>query len=194
MSDNLARVIALIDAANKEDPQQENDGDKVYPKAYLYSLRMTEALERFQPEASEALKIAARAQHIRRWQIPRSDYPTGRAGYLRWRRDLGRFHAEETAKLMQQAGYEGAIIEDVENLLTKQDLKRNPATQTLEDVACLVFLQYYLEDFAPSQERDKLIDIIRKTWNKMSEAGRQAALALELTPSSATLVQEALKS
>lgn len=192
MSSKLSRVIALIDAANKEDPRQESDGGNEYPKAYLYSLRMSETLDRFQPEASEALRIAVRAQHIRRWQIPRNEYPPGRVGYLKWRRDLGRFHADETAKLMQQAGYEDSIIEDVERLLTKQDLKRNPDTQTLEDVACLVFIQYYLEDFAPSQEREKLLGIIRKTWKKMSEAGRQAALSLELDPAMAALVQEAL--
>lgn len=190
MSDKFERVIALIDAANQEDPQLENG----QPRAYLYSLRMSATLERFQPEAitNEALQIAVRAQHIRRWQIPRSDYPMGRVGYLTWRRDLGQFHAQETEKLMLQVGYAEDIIEEVKRLLTKQGLKRNPATQTLEDVACLVFIQHYLADFANDQEREKLIGIIRKTWKKMSAQGQQAALALQL-PDTLALLQEALK-
>lgn len=193
MTGQLERVIALIDAANREDPRQENDGQRDYPKAYLYSLRMSETLNRFQPAASEPLQIAVRAQHIRRWQIPRADYPAGRVGYLTWRRDLGRFHAEETGRLMQEAGYPTDTIEEVQRLLTKQGLKRNPDTQTLEDVACLVFIQHYLEDFASSQQHDKLLDIIRKTWNKMSEDAHQAALALDVPPAVTALVEEALQ-
>lgn len=189
MSDKLEQVIALIDAANREDPQVENG----QPKAYLYSLRMSETLQRFHPKADEALQIAARAQHIRRWQIPRSDYPAGRVGYLTWRRDLGQFHAQETEQLMLKTGYDQATIEEVKRLLTKQGLKRNPATQTLEDVACLVFIQYYLEEFAADQEHEKLISIIRKTWKKMSPEGQSAALALQVSPATKALLDEALQ-
>lgn len=192
MSDRFHRVIALIDAANQEDPELELQGGKNYPRAYLYSLRMSETLQRFQPAASETLQIAARAQHIRRWQIPRSDYPAGRVGYLTWRRDLGQFHAEEAGKLMQQVGYDEDAIAEVQRLLTKRDLKRHADSQTLEDVACLVFIQHYLDDFATGQEREKLINILRKTWKKMSAEGQAAALALELSEASRNLIEEAL--
>lgn len=189
MSNKLERTLALIDAANQEDPQLEAG----QPRAYLYSVRMSETLQRFQPTAGEALQIAVRAQHIRRWQIPRSDYPAGRIGYLTWRRDLGQFHARETEQLMLQTGYGQDTIEEVKRLLTKQGLKHNPATQTLEDVACLVFIRYYLEDFAAGQEPEKLLGIIRKTWKKMSSQAQSAALALQLTPATQTLLDEALR-
>jgi hypothetical protein len=186
------QVIEGIDAANGEDPNREWAGGNDYPKELLYSRRMTEQLRGFAPEADEVLQIAARAQHIRRWQIPRTDYPNTRIGYLTWRRDLGQFHARETAALMAQAGYDQNSISRAQDLLTKKAIKHNPDTQTLEDVICLVFLNYYLEPFSTQHDEAKLISIIRKTWDKMSERGHQAASQLQLPPHLTPLINKAL--
>jgi hypothetical protein len=186
------RLIEKIDAANQQDPNRDTVAGQQYPRELLYGLRMSEQLDRFEPQASEVLQIAARAQHIRRWEIPRSDYPKNRVGYLTWRRDLGRFHAEQTATLMAQAGYDMSSIARVKDLLMKKGIKQNEETQTLEDVVCLVFLNHYLEDFATKHEEDKLIAIIRKTWGKMSERGHRAALQLDLPPHLSELVSKAL--
>lgn len=191
-SSKLEQVIERIDAANREDPHRERANGQDYPKEYLYSLRMTEQLNEFAPDADEALQIAARAQHIRRWQIPRADYPKTRTGYLTWRRDLGRFHAEATAALMAEVGYDQSSISRVQNLLMKKGIKQHADTQTLEDVICLVFLNYYLEAFAAQHDEAKLISIIRKTWGKMSERGQKAALQLTLPEHLSALVNKAL--
>lgn len=188
----LTALLESIDAANREDPHHEAAEGIDYPKELLYSRRMWRQLEEFAPDASEALQIAARAQHIRRWEIPRSRYPKNRSGYLEWRRELGRFHAEQTAHLMTEAGYDADSISRVQSLLMKKDIKRDSDMQTLEDVICLVFLRYYLEDFAARQDKDKLTSIIRKTWNKMSARGRQEAIRLDLPPKLAVVIEAAL--
>jgi hypothetical protein len=186
------QVISAIDAANREDPNRETAEGQEYPKELLYGLRMSEQLASFQPDASEVLRIAARAQHIRRWEVPRADYQKNRTGYLTWRRDLGRFHAEQTAALMSRAGYDPDSIARAKDLLIKKGIKQNEETQILEDVICLVFLKYYLEDFASKHEEDKLVAIIRKTWGKMSERGHEAALKLELPSHLKELIGKAL--
>lgn len=191
-SKQLEETIERIDNANREDPNRETADGRDYPKELLYSLRMTEQLTAFAPDADEALQIAARAQHIRRWQIPRADYPKTRPGYLKWRRDLGQFHARETAGLMTDLGYDRDNIARVQDLLTKKGIKQNTDTQTLEDVICLVFLSYYLEPFAAKHDEPKLIAIIRKTWGKMSPRGQEAALQLTLPEHLKPLLHKAL--
>lgn len=186
------QVIQAIDTANGEDPNRELAGGQEYPREYLYSLRMTEQLNEFAPEADDVLQIAARAQHIRRWQIPRADYPKTRAGYLQWRRELGRFHAEETAAIMKNAGYDQDSVDRLTNLLVKKGIKQNPDLQTLEDVICLVFLQHYLEPFATQHDEAKLISIVQKTWTKMSPQGHEAALRLSLPDHLSALINKAL--
>lgn len=188
----LEQAITNIDAANCEDPVREMANGQEYPREYLYSLRMTAELNRFSPRADEVLQIAARAQHIRRWQIPRTDYPKTRTGYLKWRRDLGHFHAEETAAIMKAAGYDQASIDRLTRLLTKKGIKQHSDTQTLEDVICLVFLQYYLEPFATKHDEAKLISIVQKTWAKMSPQGHEAALQLSLPDHLSALINKAL--
>lgn len=185
-------VMHDIDEANHEDPNHELADGQEYPREYLYSLRMSQQLNKLAPEADEVLQIAARAQHIRRWQIPRTDYPKTRTGYLTWRRDLGRFHAEETAAIMKAAGYDHSAIERLEKMLVKKGIKQNPHTQTLEDVICLVFLQYYLEPFATKHDEAKLISIVQKTWAKMSPQGQEAALQLSLPTHLGALINKAL--
>lgn len=189
----LARTLALIDAANAEDPISEpgNDGHP-QPRALLYGRRMSAQLERFAPDASTALRIAARAQHIQRWTIPRSDYPMDRPGYHRWRRTLAGFHAERTGEIMTETGYPSETIARVQSLLRKENLKTDPDTQTLEDVICLVFLRHYLVDFAQPHDDEKVIGILQRTWGKMSPRGQKAALALALHPEVERLVGLAL--
>ncbi len=194
MTDPVSTTIALIDEANAKDPNQEPDASgTLVAKERLYSERMSEWLERFEPEASDALKIAARAQHIERWTSPRSDYPEGRSGYKKWRANLGLYHAQRTGELMEQAGCDDALIDRVKYLLQKRSLKRDTETQCLEDVICLVFLDYYIDDFATKHDEPKLIDIIQKTWAKMSEKGHAAALNdVQYEPGVLALIQKAL--
>jgi hypothetical protein len=168
------RAIALFDAANSQDPNREMVQDRDWPKELLYSHRMTEMLQRFAPDASEVVCLACRAQHIQRWKIPRSDYPKTPEGYQHWRTTLYKFHADLAGKLMQEAGYDGESIERVKKVVSKRGLKVNPETQMMEDVADLVFMEYYLLGFAgqkPEYSEEKWLDIIRKTWKKMSEQG-----------------------
>ena len=186
------KAITLIDQVNAEDPIKEVVDGKEIAKELLYSIRMTEKLDRFDPESSEAMKLAVRAQHIGRWKIPRSDYPMDRVGYLRWREELKKMHADMAAEILQEAGYDEEIIERTKFLIRKKQLKTDPDTQTMEDVICLVFLEYYFEEFAAKHESAKIIDILQKTWAKMSEKGHRAALQLPFSPSSLELVKEAI--
>jgi hypothetical protein len=190
-SPRLAQAIALFDAENAMDPRTETWNGKTYPKELLYAMRMTERLEAFEPHASDALRLAVRCQHIRRWEIPRTRYPMDRNGYRRWRSELASFHAEIAEDILLRCGHDVETVEHVCDLVRKRRLKKDPEAQTLEDVACLVFLEYYFDDFAREHDRDKLIEILRKTWVKMSDRGREAALALELSPESRRLVEDA---
>ncbi len=188
----LQHVLDAIEQCNSEDPNQEEHNNQQIAKELLYGQRMSEHLNQFAPNASEILQIAARAQHIKRWSIPRSDYPMNRQGYKQWRTELGKFHADTTAQLMDNAGYSAEQQERVAVLLQKKFLKRDNEVQCLEDVICLVFLEHYLEAFAAKHDEDKLIDIIRKTWKKMSEQGHEAALKLPFTDAMGALVGKAL--
>ncbi len=191
--ERLANIFDAIDRHNDQDPNQVEHNGQPIAKELLYGQRMSACLNQFQTDASELLQIACRAQHIQRWSIPRKDYPMDRAGYKRWRTDLAKFHAELTAQLMGDCGYTSEEQQRVQSLLQKKQLKRDPEAQTLEDVACLVFLEHHLEDFAAPHDDDKVIDIIQKTWNKMSESGHQAALKLPLSASMSALVGKALQ-
>lgn len=188
----LQRLLEAIDRQNRQDPNEDVSQGEAYPKEYLYGLRMSLRLAQFKDCPSELLQIACRAQHIKRWAIARSAYPQDRSGYKKWRTDLAKFHGELTASLMAEAGYSTAEQERVKDLLLKKHLKRDEEAQTLEDVACLVFLEFYLEDFARPHSREKLIVIIQKTWNKMSEQGHAAALKLPLPAELMELIAEAL--
>tara|TARA_R110002020_G_scaffold179023_3_gene372124 strand:+ start:569 stop:1147 length:579 start_codon:yes stop_codon:yes gene_type:complete len=186
------KAIALIDRKNSDDPNTEFFLDKNYPKELLYSQRMSEKLLHFKPQASEELRIAARAQHICRWQSPRDSYPMDRIGYLKWREDLKKMHARLTSEILEEVGYDIDFIERVSFLIRKKLIKKDEGTQTLEDVICLVFLQYYFEEFADKHPDEKVIVILQKTWGKMSEEGHQAALGLPLSEKSLGLIKRAL--
>lgn len=176
----LTRALAEIDAANSADPTSVTLDGRSVPAELLYGQRMSAMLEHIAPEASELLRIAVRAQHIRRWEIPRSSYPMDRPGYLRWRKELGRKHAEWTSKILARCGYDAEDSARVSTLLRKENLRRDPETQTLEDTAALVFLAYYAEEFAQKHATDKVIAILIKTLAKMSDHGKAAALELDL--------------
>lgn len=187
------RAIALFDAANAQDPNQ----DEGLPKELLYARRMSEMLGRFAPQAGEVAQLAVRAQHIRRWTLPRGNYPLGKPGYFAWRTGLYRFHAETAGELMRQAGYDEATIARVRAAVGKQDLKTNPDTQLVEDVSCLVFIEHYMLGFAGQQAdytEEKWLGIIRKTWKKMSDAARGFATGggIKLPEALVPLIQKAI--
>jgi len=191
-AEKLAKAFELFDEANSHDPNRETWKGIEYPKEVLYGLRMTETLNEFAPHASEALQLTARCQHICRWEIPRSNYEMNRVGYLKWRQNLKKFHAERAGALLKRVGYDDNLIEQVEFLLLKKQLKRSEETQTLEDVICLVFLKYYFEPFAKKHDAEKVVDILQKTWRKMSDDGHNAALQLPLSDSARELVIKAV--
>jgi hypothetical protein len=188
----LNNTLSAIDLANSRDPNTEWVNGQEQPKELIYGQRMSDRLHQFEPEASDHLRIAARAQHIERWVRPRADYPEGRTGYKKWRAELGLYHAQRAGEIMAEQGYEQDDVDRVKFLIQKRQLRRDPETQTLEDVICLVFLEHYLADFATKHPEDKLIDIIQKTWNKMSPKGHEAALKLPLTEDLRALVAKAL--
>ena len=192
-SDRFRAAIARIDAANAEDPTVVDvDGERV-GKELLYARRMSARLERFAPDASEVLRLAVRAQHLQRWRIPREARPAGTVGYKQWRSELARMHAELVEQILRDVGYGGSEIARVRSLVQKRGLGRDDEVQSLEDVACLVFLEHYLGDFAAGHAAEKVIDVVRKTWRKMSERARREALGLELPSDAHALVRRALR-
>ncbi len=195
MTDELfTRCITLFDEANSRDPNIEVSGGQSVPKELLYAQRMSDTLAGFAPEASFALRLAARAQHIERWTSPRNSYPEGRTGYKQWRSELLLYHARRAGELMAEAGSTAEDIARVQYLIQKRSMARDPETQCLEDVICLVFIEHYLAEFAVKSGYDegKLIDIIQKTWVKMSPKGQAAALKLPLEPDVAAVIGRAL--
>ena len=183
---------AWIDAENEADPNNEIYQDITYPKELLYSDRMYERLMAFQPDASEDVQIAAKAQHICRWKIIRESYPMDRVGYLKWREDLKKFHSKMTAEILKKAGYEDSFIDRVSFLIEKKSLKKDEETQLLEDVICLVFLEFYFDAFAHKHDAEKMKNIILKTWNKMSDKGHEEALKINFSAENLQLIKESL--
>lgn len=181
MTQNLYQAaIAAFDRANNEDPNKEMADGKEYPRELLYSRRMSEMRERYAPDATEAVKLAVHAQHIQRWKTPRSNYPMDKAGYLQWRTGLYKFHAETAGRIMKEVGYDDEMIARVKTIVSKKGLKVNPETQLMEDVVDLVFIEHYITGFAaqhPEYDEAKWIQIIRKTWQKMSSHAHEFVLA-----------------
>lgn len=191
--DRFNAAIQAIDDANGQDPNQEEWQGKWYPKELLYGWRMTAWGERVAPDASECLRLAIRGQHIRRWEIPRSNYPQTREGYLQWRASLYRFHADHLAAILREIGYEANAIERVRRLVAKHNLRTDPESQALEDTACLVFLAHYFEAFAAYREEEQLVRIVRKTWNKMSERSHALAMRIEWPERLGAIVTKSLQ-
>ena len=177
--ERFKQTIALFDAANAQDPNQ----DEGQPKELLYAQRMTDMIAHFAPDASEAAQLAVRAQHIQRWKVPRNTHPMTKEGYHAWRTGLYSFQADTAGELMRQAGYDETMIERVKKAVGKRGIKSNPDTQMLEDVAGLVFIEHYMLAFAqskPEYDEPKWLEIIRKTWKKMSKNAQAFALSGKL--------------
>jgi hypothetical protein len=178
--DKFTEVLARIDAANGADPEIASDGTASHPAALIYGRRMSAELIAFSAGASENLRIAVRGQHIERWKLARASYPQGREGYLTWRRDQGRFHANRVTGLMRDAGYGPEDCDRVARIIRKEGIKRDAEVQVLEDVACLVFLRWYAAGFIEGRDPGQVIRVIAKTARKMSPEGRAAAARLDL--------------
>jgi hypothetical protein len=195
MTDQMrfAHVIAAIDNANARDPHIAQVDGRTVPAELLYGQRMSDALARMAPDASELLRIAVRGQHIERWTSRRTGYPPGRAGYLRWRNDLKDFHARRLGEIMAAAGYEPHDAARVGAIVRKERLRSDPEVQTLEDVVCVVFLEHYLADFMGKTDEAKLARILAQTWNKMSAQGHAHAGKLDLPPIVLALLKRGLE-
>jgi len=190
--DKLQRVLQKIDDVHRQDPRCELTAHDDIPAELLYAQRMTEWLLKLEPNASEALQLAVRGQHLRRWQLARDSYPMDRVGYLRWRTDLKNLHAKELGQLMADEGYDAETIATAQALVKKDRLKQNPEAQLLEDAVCLVFLEHELVDFAAKHPTDKVLEILRKTWPKMSVLAQEIAIELPLSPKAKDYVAAAL--
>ena len=188
----LATVLAAIDAANARDPNRIETGGRREPAELVYGQRMSLTLARMAPDASAHLQIAARGQHIDRWTSPRKSYPDGRIGYLKWRKDLKDFHAGRLGEIMAAAGYGTDDIARVGSLVRKERLKLDVEAQVLEDIVCVVFLEHYIDGFMAKTDREKLADILAKTWAKMSPLGHEHALRLALAPDIPRLLEQGL--
>jgi hypothetical protein len=191
--DRLTAALAAIDAANADDPHTIVVDGLEQPKELAHAVMMTRWVRTLAPDCSDAQLIAARAHHLRRWSIPREDYPRDRAGYLRWRSALRRRHADDVAAIMQQVGYDEADVARVQAIIRKQGLGRDPEVQVHEDALCLVFLETQFDALsAQLSDDDKMVDILRKTVQKMSPEGLAAVARLPLSAEAAALLDRAL--
>lgn len=194
----FARAVAAIDAANADDPNTIVARGEVRPKELAHAEMVTEWVERLAGSPSEELLLAARAHHVRRWTVPRSSYPEGRAGYLRWRRELHKQHADDVGRILTECGYPDEAIARVQALVEKKGLGKGDAeVQVLEDALCLVFIETQFREISERLEQqygdeEKMVDVVRKTLKKMSDAGRARAVEIELDPRDRAIVGRAL--
>ena len=188
------KAIDAFDRANAEDPHTivTNEAAGPEPRELVQARRLSAWVNELAPAASEALLLAARCQHIRRWQIPRNAYPSGRVGYLQWRTQLARFHADTAAQLLEEVGYDRDLVEAVRRLNLKQNLRSNPDSQTIEDALCLSFLQHEFDEFIAKYPPEKVVEVVQKTWQKMSQNARERALLLPLGAGALSIIQRAL--
>jgi Domain of unknown function (DUF4202) len=192
MNPRFQQAIALIDAENSRDPNVEIINEQPIARELLYSQRLTDWLLRLEPAASEPLQLAARAQHICRWTIPRTNYPATRVGYHQWKNDLRKFHADLTSQILAKVGYDASTIARVHALNLKEGFPQDPETRTLEDALCLVFLQFQFAPLAEKAESEKVINALRKSWAKMTPNARTAALTMPFSSSQRALLNRAL--
>jgi hypothetical protein len=194
MSDQtpFQRTLAELDGLHAKDPRRVDVDGQPLPKELWHAGRMSAWLERVVEAPSELVQIAVRSQHLQRWEVPRSEYPEGRVGYLTWRRDQGKRAGETTARVMEAAGYSAEEAAEVSRMIRKQGLGRDPGTQAVEDCACLVFLENYFADFSRQVEHDHLVRIVQMTWKKMSPRARELALELPMSGEARAVVEEAL--
>jgi hypothetical protein len=188
----FAEAIRRFDEANRRDPNREEAGGESWPRELLYAERLTNWVKRLAPDASERLLLAARSQHLCRWEIPRSSYEMTRAGYLRWRAELKELHARKAGEILREAGYSDEMISEVQDLIRKKNLGRDPECQVLEDALCLVTLEFQLDDLIRKTDPDKMVSILRKTWKKMSAQAQAEAMKLTYSDGARAILQKAL--
>ena len=184
-------ALRRFDDANSRDPNLIFSGGENRPRELVYAEWLTEWIRRLEPDASEALLLAARSQHLCRWMIPRNSYEMTREGYLQWREDLKNFHAGKAADILSAVGYSEEEITRVNALNLKANRLSDPECQILEDALCLVTLEHQLEDLIAKTPPEKMAEILKKTWRKMSELARQQALQLPLSPRAIELCRAA---
>jgi hypothetical protein len=185
-------ALRRFDEENSRDPNRETAGGVSHPRELLFAQRLTDWLLRLCPDASEPLRLAARCQHICRWEIPRASYPMTRPGYLKWRADLKKFHSQKAGEILREAGYDDDTTRRVQELNLKKNFPDDPEGRVLEDALCLVFLQFQFADLASKTAEDKTVNALQKSWQKMTGAARAEALKLEFGPREKILLQRAL--
>jgi hypothetical protein len=188
VNEKFDTAIRRFDAENSHDPHHENS----QPRELLYAQRLTDWVLKLCPYAGEALRLAARCQHICRWQSPRESYPMTRAGYLKWRADLKKFHAQKSGEILRETGYDEEIIRRVQDLNLKKNFPADPEVRVLEDALCLVFLEFQFSPLAAKSDDEKMINALRKSWEKMTEAARAEALKLHYGDREKNLIERAL--
>ncbi|MCF0055796.1 DUF4202 domain-containing protein [Dyadobacter sp. CY356] len=188
----LEQAFTLFDNYNKLSPERVTWNGEVFPSEYFYALKLYDWVNKLEPDAPEALLLASRSQHIGRWEIARKSYPDGRVGYLKWRSDLARFHAQKSSELLLEAGFDETVIDRVKQIILKQRIKADKDVQTMENALCLVFLEFQFDDLIQKLSEEKMIDILQKTWGKMSLPGQEAALAIQYSEEGSALLKKAL--
>ena len=192
-ADRFERAVAAIDAVNARDPNRLTVRGSIRPKELAHAELATEWVRKLAPQAGEELLLAARAHHIERWTRPRQDYPDGRTGYLRWRKNLQNLHAARVGEILAEHGYGEEAVSRVQDLVRKRDLKQDPEVQVLEDALCLIFLETQLHEIVERLSDDeKVIDVLVKSLRKMSPSGRRAALELDYLPADRALLDQAV--
>lgn len=189
---SISLAYERFDAANAKDPNTVITDGMELPKELVFARRLTDEILALNPEAPVALRLASRCQHIRRWEIPRDTQPMGRAGYLKWRAELKKFHAEKSAEILREVGYDECVIKKVQDLNLKKNLHSDPDCQTLEDALCLVFLKYQFDALIENTEEEKMALILQKTWAKMSEMGQKFATQLDYSERAAEVLEKSL--
>jgi len=186
-------ALRRFDEENSHDPNVETVDGVPHPRELIYAQWLTDWVLKLCPGASEELRLAARCQHLCRWKIPRNSYPMDRPGYLKWRADLKRFHAERAGEILREVGCSDSLITRVQDLNLKKNFPTDPESRVLEDALCLVFLERQLADLAAKTAEDKVIVALQKSWNKMTPAAHAEALKLSYAPREKALIEAALK-
>jgi hypothetical protein len=190
--DRFAAALRRFDGENARDPNRETVDAVELPRELLFARRLSDWVLRLCPDASEPLRLAARCQHLCRWEIPRESYPMTRAGYLQWRATLKKFHAQKAGEILRELGYADDLIRRVQDLNLKRNFPNDPETRVLEDALCLVFLQYQFAELAAKTAEDKTINALQKSWQKMTPAARAEALKLNYGEREKALLERAL--
>jgi len=192
ISSCFENALVQLTAAHQKDPNMENWNNAVYPAEWLYIQRITERMETFCPNASEELIVAANCQHLYRWEIDRKSFPEGRIGYYKWRNYLSEYQAMKAKEILLKAGFDADFADQVKMIVKKENIFTNSEAQALEDVVCLVFLEFYLDEFMNDKSELNMATIILKAWNKMSEKGHQEALKIKYSDAALPVIKKAL--